>query len=251
MKYMENSLRREPASVEMSNVLINLNKYIISSKKHIKEYYKLRKLHSEILDNMEDYIMSGKYNINKELQVAKENIDKEAGNIRVNLNHNNDNDMAVFTELFIYKNYPTLVSVTEVYLQKHKFRKEEKIKMLNSMMNSYASLFKIIDIDIKNGYVIYEDVFTKQKFKIIDIAMSSTLKIDSKNPTYIYNRIITCGDISFGTGLPCIMTYKFKPLQKFIEKYKNKNISGFVKCLMLYDLSKKDNSVMINCNSNY
>ena len=93
--------------------------------------------------------------------------------------------MAVLTELFIYKNYPTLVSVTEVYLQKHKFRKEEKIKMLNSMMNSYASLFKIVDIDSKNGYVIYEDVFTKQKFKIIDIAMSSTLTINSNNPTYI------------------------------------------------------------------
>ena len=47
------------------------------------------------------------------------------------------------------------------------------------------------------------------------------------------------------------MTYKSKPLQKFIEKYKNKNISGFVKCLMLYDLSKEDDSVMINYNSNY
>lgn len=57
-------------------MLINLNKNIINSKEHIKEYYKLRKLHSEILDNMEDYIMSGKYNINKELQVAKKTLIK-------------------------------------------------------------------------------------------------------------------------------------------------------------------------------
>ena len=248
---MENLLKRELSSVEISNMLINLNKYFLNSKEHIKKYYKLRRLHSEILDNMEDYIMSGKYNINKEFQVARKKIDKEVGNIRINLNYNDDNDMSVFTELFIYKNHPTLVSVTEVYLQKHKFRKEEKIKMLNSMMNSHASLFKIVDVDSTNGYVIYEDVFTKQKFKIIDIAMSCTSTIDNKKATYVYNRIITYDNISFGTGIPCIMTYKFKPLQKFIEKYKNKSISGFAKCLMLYDLSRKDDSVIINCNGNY
>lgn len=48
---------------EISTMLINLNKLQLNSKKHIKKYNKLRKLHSEIIDSMENYIIDGKYNI--------------------------------------------------------------------------------------------------------------------------------------------------------------------------------------------
>ena len=48
---------------EISTMLINLNKVQLNRKEHIKKYYKLRKLHSEIINSMENYIMDGKYNI--------------------------------------------------------------------------------------------------------------------------------------------------------------------------------------------
>lgn len=82
---------------------------------------------------------------------------------------------------------------------------EEKVKMLNSMKNSYVGLFKIIKTDSDNGYVTYQDVFTNKKYKIIDIAMSSTLTIDKNNTIYMYNRIITYDNISFATGIHCMM----------------------------------------------
>lgn len=34
--------------------------------------------------------------------------------------------------------------------------------MLNSMKNSYAGLFKVVDADRNDGYITYEDVFTKK-----------------------------------------------------------------------------------------
>ena len=119
----------------------------------------------------------------------------------------------------MYKNHPKLTSITEIYLQKNKFRNAEKVKMLNSMKNSYVGLFKVIDVDMNNGYITYEDVFTNRKFKVIDIAMSSTLKIDKKRMIYFYNRIITFDDISFGTGIHCMMTSEHKLLQEFIKKH--------------------------------
>ena len=143
------------------------------------------------------------------------------------------------------------MSITEIYLQKNKFRNEEKIKMLNSMKNSYVGLFKVIDTDRNDGYITYEDVFTKKKFKVIDIAMSSTLKVDKKRMIYVYNRIITFDDISFGTGIHCMMTSEHKLLKEFIKKHKYKNCSDFSRCLLLYDLSKKDNDLTVGYNNQY
>ena len=62
---------------EISTVLINLNKFQLNSKKHIKKYNKLRKLHSEIIDSMENYIIDGKYNINDHYNSIYNDIDKE------------------------------------------------------------------------------------------------------------------------------------------------------------------------------
>lgn len=85
------------------------------------------------------------------------------------------------------------------------------------MNNSYVSLFKVIDVDRNNGYVTYQDIFTKKKFKIIDIAMSSSLVINKKE-IYIHTiEFITYEGISFATGIHCI----FHQIQKNNEIYKN------------------------------
>lgn len=245
-KMLENKSQRE-----ISSMLINLNKLQLNLKKHIKKYNKLRKLHSEIIDRMEKYIMDGKYNISDYYNYIYNDIDKEISELDINLDLNDDDDRTILNELFMYKNHPKLMSITEIYLQKNKFRNEEKLKMLNSMKNSYVGLFKVIDADRNDGYIIYEDVFTKKKFKVIDIAMSSTLKVDKKRMIYFYNRIITFDDISFGTGIHCIMTSDHKLLKEFIRNHKYRNCSDFSRCLLLYDLSKKDNGLTVCHNNQY
>lgn len=236
---------------EISNMLINLNKFQLNSKKHIKKYNKLRKLHSEIIDSMENYIIDGKYNINDYYSFIYNDINKEIPELDFILDSNDIDDRTIINDLFMYKNHSKLMSITEIYLKKHKFRNEEKIKMLNSMKNSYVGLFKVVATDRNDGYVTYEDVFTKKRFKVIDIAMSSTLKVDKKRMIYVYNRIITFDNISFGTGIHCMMTSEHKLLKEFIKKHKYKNCSDFSRCLLLYGLSKKENDLKVSHNNQY
>ena len=236
---------------EISTMLVNLNKFRLNSKEHIRKYNRLRKLYSEIIDSMENYIIDGKYNINDNYNSIYNDIDKEITELDFDLDSNDVDDRTILNDLFMYKNHPKLTSITEIYLQKNKFRNAEKVKMLNSMKNSYVGLFKVIDVDMNNGYITYEDVFTNRKFKVIDIAMSSTLKIDKKRMIYFYNRIITFDDISFGTGIHCMMTSEHKLLQEFIKKHNYKKISDFSRCLLLYNLSKKDNSIKVEYNNQY
>ena len=250
--FLEKMLENKSSS-EIATMLINLNKFQLNTKNHIKKYNRLRKIHSELISSMENYILDGKYNINDSLNFIYNDIESEISKLSSDLDLKliDEDDRTILNDLFMYKNHPKLVSITEIYLQKNKFKNAEKVKMLNSMKNSYVGLFKIIDVDRNNGYIIYEDVFTKRRFKVIDIAMSSTLKISKKRMIYIYNRIITYDDISFATGIHCVMTSENKSLKRFIKKHNYKKYSDFSRCLLLYDLSRKDNNLTVNCNDQY
>lgn len=59
------------------------------------------------------------------------------------MDSNDIDDKTILNDLFMYKNHFKLMSITKIYLQKNKFRNEEKLKMLNSMKNSYLGLFKV------------------------------------------------------------------------------------------------------------
>lgn len=229
---------------EMINLLVNLNRLNLNRKPHIKKYNKLRKLHSEILDSMDDYINKGSYNIEDNFNLIKDDLTED-----FKLDGSNIDDKTILIKLTVYKNHPKLTSLTEIYLQKNKFKNEEKIKMLKSMNNSYVGLFKVISADKENGYVYFEDVFTKKKFKIIDISLSSSY---NKNTNiYFYNRIITYDDISFATGIHCMMEGSHKGLQKFIKNHNYKNTTDFSRCIEIYNLSKKDNILKVKYNNKY
>ena len=233
---------------EISSMLINLNRLRLNRKAHIKKYNKLRILHSEIIDNMEDYILNNKYNIEKFKNIIKDEFEN-ANNIKLDIY--NDDDSTILLELFVYKNHPKIPSITDIYLKNNKFRNKEKVKMLEAMKNSYVGLFEVIDVDVSDGYVTYRDVFTKKKFKIIDIAMSSTLQISKNKKVYLYNRVITYEDISFSTGIHCNFTSDSKELKKFIKSHNYKNNYNFTRCLMLYNIYRKSNSVIVNYNGKY
>lgn len=223
----------------------------LNRKAHIKKYNKLRKLHGEIIDNMLAYIDSGKYNIDEYFDIISKDIDRETNERDFSLNLSNSDDITIIAELFLYKTHKKIPSLTEVYLEKNKFRNKEKIQLLNSMKNSYVGIFKIVDVDKENGYVYYQDVFTHKRFKLIDIAMSSTLKVDKNKPVYMYNRIITVDDISFGAGIHCMMSWDNKYLKEFIKKHKYNRCSDFSRCLLLYDICKKEKKLSINYNNQY
>ena len=81
--------------------------------------------------------------------------------------------------------------------------------------------------------------------------MSSTTIIDKSNPIYMYNRVITYEDISFATGIHCMMMDNHKGLKEFINKHKYKQCSDFSRCLLVYNLSKQNNKLKVKYHSNY
>lgn len=244
-------LFKDKTSEEITHMLVNLNRYQLNRKTHIKKYNKLRKLHAEILNSMQDYIFSGKYNFRKYDDIVYSELSRFVDDYDIDFNLENDDDVSIFLELFVYKNHKNIPSVTELYLKNNKFRNADKKKLLECMNNSYVSLFKVIDVDRNNGYVTYQDIFTKKKFKIIDIAMSSSLVINKKRDLYTYNRIITYEDISFATGIHCNFSSNSKKLMKFIETHNYNKCSDFIRCLLIYDIYKKDSDVEFSYNHQY
>ena len=111
---------------KLANMLIEMNKTILSNKEHIKKYKKIRNLHSGILDSMDDYMFTGKYDINEHFSSIHCDLNKEISNVSFALDSNYDDDLTIFEELFIYKNPPKVESLTEIYLKNNKFRNKIK-----------------------------------------------------------------------------------------------------------------------------
>ena len=104
--------------IDIENLLIEVNKMQLNRKTHIKKYIKLRNLHSEIVDNMEVYMAKKKYNAPEYYSKVASEITKETGGLFLRLDSDNDDDMSVLDELFIYKNYRKIPALTDIYRKK-------------------------------------------------------------------------------------------------------------------------------------
>ncbi|MDD4188236.1 MAG: hypothetical protein PHX04_05740 [Bacilli bacterium] len=116
--------------------------------------------------------------------------------------------------------------------------------MLEAMKDSYVGLFKINNIDFDNGYLEIEDVFNKRKFKIIDIALSSS----TESNVYLYNRIITYNGLSFSSGINLFFQKDNKFIKDYIKSYNNYNINYIAETLKLLKIYK---SSSLSHNINY
>lgn len=228
----------------------NLTRLNLESKPYIKKYTKYRKLHSDIVNHMIESIETGKIDISELLNNSLNVITEEKPGLTLHLDTTNEDDANIFYEMLIYNNYEDEYSITDLYLNNHKFRNKDKVDMLDAMKNSYVGLFKVLVCDSETGYVTLLDVFTRKVFKIVDIALS-THHIDRKRDVYYYNRIITIDGISFGTGIHITMTSNNKELMKFIKTHKYKKFSNITRCTMLYNISMKEQDFVSTFNKLY
>ena len=238
---------------DLENMMFNMRRLMLDNKPHIKKYNHYRKVHADILESMASYIFDGKYDFGK--YISELNKDREVSSFEnlkgFDLSSDNPDDVSIMIELFAYKNLKEVPSVTEIYLEKNKFKNEDKVKLLKAMNESYVGLFKVVDIDFDNAYVTYEDVFTKKRFKVIDISMSTFSEVDKNSPIYLYNRVITVDGISFGTGIHCNINYKNKEFKKFLKEHDYENGTDFYRCLLLYEISKNEKNNRVRYNINY
>lgn len=234
----------DEANENMSHFLNSMQNFLLKDKSHIKEYKKIRKLHGEIMESMMNYF----YNNNFELKV-EHNIEN-IGNInRYNINSKFDTStelgIQAMANILVYKNARDINCITEEFIKNKKYRVQEKIDFLESMLNSEAGLFEITETDRKEGHVYLKNVLNNNEYCITDIGLSSNL---SNDKLYMYMRIITYHGISFGTGL----NLAFDKNDKFIQKWIKENLLNFdkkqefVRFIELYnEYEKKDKKINV------
>ena len=246
----EEFLNTEEGMETMHNMLANMRDFLLKDKPHIKEYKKIRKLHSEIIDNMQQYYEEGNFKQEFDLGEVKDKI--ETKNIKLlstDFDTSTQLGMTALLNIIIYKNSSTANCLTEEYLRKNKFRKPEKVEFLRAMLNSEAGLFEITKTDEENAQVKMKNVLSGKEYLVTDIALSGNKNNDK---FYWYNRIITYNAISFGTGVGII----FEKTDKFIINWINENKKNYnekeemVRFLTLYnEYQKNDRGIKLRVNN--
>lgn len=202
----------------LSEAINSLRSFVLDKKPHIKEYHKIRKLHSEIANAMIQYYYDGKFEQKLDTSdVTQSNQGHAFQLLESEFDMGTRTGEYAFYDMLIYKPASTMNSITEVFIQNHHYRKPEKIEFLHSMLNSKLGLFEIIGADLDEGYAFLKDVFTSDEYKIIDVGLSGNRNNDE---FYIYTRIITYYGISFGTGLNFIFNKTDNFIQNYIQQHK-------------------------------
>lgn len=212
------------------NILEGMHNFILEDKPHIKEYKKIRNMYEEIIDNMYNYYDEGKFKpkTNKKLKLSPEEI--RTMNVELDMNTYEGQQGAI--NFLVFKNLEQATCITEEYLEKNRFRKPEKIEMLKSMLNSKASLFEIRKTDVEMGQVILKDIFSGKEHLITDIGLSRNMHNEN---IYLYTRVISYNNISFGTGLNLIFKKNDKFIKKWIEENK-KNYNNKKEIMRFFEL---------------
>ena len=223
--------------------------FFLNKKAHIKEYKKIRRLHSEVLTKMMDCFYSGEFEQKIDTDytskyVAEHYAEKSktthATLILTELKFD-ESDIGArgLCDMIVYKPSPNINCLTEEFIEKHRYRKPEKKEFLQSMLDSKLGLFEITGTDLDEGYAFIRDIFNGTKYKITDIGISGGGNADI---FYLYTRIITYHGISFSTGLNFMFTKSDPFIKNFIkENKKNYTPEGeFGRFAQLYNRFSKD-----------
>jgi hypothetical protein len=219
--------RKESEFESLMEMMVNLHRSLLDDKPHIKEYKKIRLMHSEIVSSMMDYYEQGKFEPWEKTShtdgLDAEGVDSEAhvfSLLEASFDPEEREGQQGLAEVVIYKTASNTICLTEEFLNKHRYRKPEKIEFLQCMLDSQAGLFEITSIDRENGYACIRDVFAGCEYKITDTGLSGAPNFDE---IYIYTRIITYRGVSFGTGL----SLTFGKMDPFIADYIQREQKSF------------------------
>ena len=243
-----NSLDTESDVEEFENqalllqALNNIRSYSLDNKSHVKEYYKIRKMHSEVVNSMASYHEAGKFELKIDDNYNNEDIIKNAETLQLiksDFDLETREGAQALYDLLIYKGSPNKNCITEDFIQSHRYRKPEKIEFLHSMLESRLGLFEIIKTDFNEGYVYLKDIFTDVEYKIVDVALSGSQVYDD---LYMYTRLINYYDITFNTGLSLIFDKEDSFIKDFIREQKKDYTSEgeFLRFIQLYNCYSKN-----------
>lgn len=126
-------------------IMSNLRRSMLAGKPHIEEYYRLRKLHGEIVAAMVQYDADGKFE--RVIQPAGNPFSSRRNDTVQLLEREFDLEeragAQAFYDFLIYKPAPNMNCVTEDFLRNHRYRRPDKIEFLQSMLNSTLGCSKL------------------------------------------------------------------------------------------------------------
>jgi hypothetical protein len=211
----------EDEDYQQEELITGLNRirlYLMEKKPHIIEYKKIRALHSEIVNSMAQYFSDGKF---KHEITDKPEVEQEQESavhlFEGGFNLNSHMGAQCFYNLIIYKTVSNMNCITEDFINNNHYKKPEKIEFLHSMLDSKSGLFQVEKTDFEEGYAYLKEVFTGERYRIIDIGLSGQSNYDEN---YLYTRIITYNNISFSTGLSIIYKKTNPFIIDFIKEHK-------------------------------
>lgn len=240
-EYQEESLDPEFGEF-LLNAMQRLRGEILSRHAHIHAYHKIRKMHGEIVDAMIRYYDDGKFEQEMDLEFRFPDTDSsELHLLNATFDPQTRAGVHCFYDMLVYKPALNMNCITEVFLQRNRYRKPEKITFLHSMLNSKLGLFEITSTDMNEGYAYLRDVFTGVKYRIVDVALSGDIHYAD---FYLYTRIIEYQGICFGTGLNLVFAKSDPFIKRHIQKYaKNFSPQGeFVRFIELHNRYSQDHN---------
>lgn len=241
----ENNVHNSRSEPELrAQALVNLRRLLLDKKPHIKEYYRIRKLHSKVISAMARYHEDGKFEQKIDATYVfpheyKHKKDNTLELISCNFDFETQEGVHALYDLLIYKTAPNMNCITEEFIQKKRFRKAEKMDFLHSMLTSKLGLFEVSGVDPDEGYVYFKNVFTGDEYKITDVGLSGNVNFGEY---YFYTRIITYHDISFNSGLNLIFAKSDSYIKQHIQhNKKNHRPEGeFLRFTQLYNYFSED-----------
>jgi preprotein translocase subunit Sss1 len=211
----------------IANMYHNFHTLMLNKKPHIKEYKKIRRMHSEIVDSMIDYYENDKFE-----QKVDHTYQPDAPPMRKNrkatetlylheleFDMESDRSVQAFYDMQVYKASPNMSCITEDYINSKRYRKPEKLEFLQSMLDSKLGLFDIVGKDADEGYAYIKDVLSGSEYTLTDVGLSGDVGNDD---LLIYTRIITYRGVSFGTGLSLTFSKNDSFIKSFIKRHKSK-----------------------------
>ncbi len=154
----------------MLEMMSKMHGFMLRGKPHIKEYYRLLNLHSEIISAMAQYDADGKFERIIEEVPQKEQSSTHGSGMVYLLQSEFDldaqEDSQAYYDMVMYKQAPNMNCITEDFIQKHRYRRADKIELLHSMLHSKRGLLEVTGTDVNEGYAYLQDVLQKNSLPL-------------------------------------------------------------------------------------
>lgn len=193
----------------------NVRRFNLDKKPHIKQYYRTKKLHGEILGAMIKHYDDGKFEQIFDRDYLPRGYAQDDPRLLYLIESSFDleTDIGIegFYDMLVYKSAPNANCITEEFIRNSRYRKPEKIEFLRCMLDSKLGLFEVIGTEMNEGFAFFKEVFTGTEYTVTDIGLSGNQNADF----YIYTRIVTYQGVSFCAGL----NFLFSKTDDFIKNH--------------------------------